>query len=79
MTVMEVNEAMEEAEGEDVIWELKGENDERIARSVGELEEAFAQDDLERARREAVRLRYWMNIKQGLHGWEKGQETVLIH
>ncbi|KAF2099420.1 Co-chaperone Hsc20 [Rhizodiscina lignyota] len=79
MTVMEVNEAMEEADSEDVIHELKGENDVRIEESVGVLEQAFKEDDMETARREAVRLRYWVNIKEGLDAWERGKGTILVH
>lgn len=79
MTVMEVNEAMEEAESEEAIEPLREENERRIGESVGRLERAFAEDDMESARREAVRLRYWINIGEGLHAWERGKGTVLVH
>ena len=31
------------------------------------------------AMQEAVRLRYWINIKESLDGWEKGKPVVLNH
>jgi molecular chaperone HscB len=43
------------------------------------LDEAFRKDDLVKAKEEAVRLRYWVNIKESLDGWEKGKPVVLVH
>ncbi len=77
--VMEVREAIEGAEGEGELEGLKGRNEGRIRESEGCLERAFAGDDVEGARREAVRLRYWVNIKEALDGWEKGKPVVLVH
>ena len=79
MEVMEAREAIEEAESEEevrVLWDV---NEGRIERSVGVLEEAFRRDDVEGAGREAVRLRYWVNIKESLDAWEKGKPVVLVH
>lgn len=79
MDVLEAREAIEEAEEEGDLKGLKEENDRRMAESVRVLEEAFAKDDLERAKKEAVRLRYWVNIAESIHGWEKGKPVVLQH
>lgn len=80
MEVMEAREAVEEAETEDEVRGLKKENDGRVAQSVGVLEEAFRDGDLGRAKREAVRLRYWRNIGESLREWEgKGSAHVLQH
>lgn len=79
MDVLEAREAIEEAEEEGDLKGLREENDERMAESVRILEEAFAKDDLETAKKEAVRLRYWVNIGDSIHGWEKGKPVVLQH
>ncbi|KAF2197796.1 Co-chaperone Hsc20, partial [Delitschia confertaspora ATCC 74209] len=79
MEVMEVRERIEEAESEEEIAELREENEGRIKRSEEVLGEAFEGDDLEGARREAVRLRYWVNVREALREWEPGKEVVLQH
>lgn len=79
MEVMEAREAVEEAESEADVAALRDENDVRIQASVESLDEAFAQSDMDRAEREAVRLRYWMNIAESIHGWEEGKGGGMIH
>lgn len=79
MEVMEVREAIEGAEGQEEVEGLKGVNEGRIKESVRVLEEAFRGDDVAGAKREAVRLRYWMNIKESLDAWEEGKPIVLVH
>ncbi|KPM35623.1 hypothetical protein AK830_g10957 [Neonectria ditissima] len=79
MQVLEAHEEMEIADSEADLQGLLEENDERIAASEQALEHAFQHDDVEAAKHEAVRLRYWVNIKEGLDNWEKGKEVVLEH
>jgi len=79
MEVMEAREAVEEVEDEEGLAAIRAENNRRVAQSVGVLEEAFARNDMETAADEAVRLRYWMNIEESIHGWEKGKGGGLIH
>lgn len=79
MLVLEAREEIEEAEGEHDLDEPRRENDERIAESEEALEEAFKHDDVEAAKREAVKLRYWVNIKESLDNWEQGKHHVLQH
>ena len=80
MEVMEAREAVEDAETEAEVAALKAENEARIQESVRVLDQAFKEDDLERAKRESVRLRYWSNIGESLHEWEgKGSEHTLQH
>ena len=79
MEVLEMRERIEGAESEEEVQGMKEVNEERIAESVGVLEGAFARDDLGAAKEEAVRLRYWVNIRESLHAWERGKPVVLVH
>ncbi|KAI9787383.1 MAG: hypothetical protein M1816_007516 [Peltula sp. TS41687] len=79
LEVLEARELIEEAEEEEELEPLRGYNDERIEVSLKNLDEAFRADDLGKAKEEAVRLRYWMNIRESLENWEKGKPVVLIH
>ena len=79
MEVLEVRETIESAEEEADLEGLKTVNDGRIRESEGVLERYFAEDDIEGAKREVVRLRYWENVRESLEGWEKGKPVVLVH
>ncbi|TVY19956.1 Mitochondrial J-type co-chaperone JAC1 [Lachnellula arida] len=79
MEVLDTREEIEEAEEEGELEGLKKVNDERIAASEKVLDSAFREDDMEGAKGEAVRLRYWVNIKESLDAWEKGKPVVLVH
>lgn len=79
MLVLEAREEIEDAEAEEDLSEPRRVNDERIAASEEALDQAFATDDIEKAKREAVRMRYWVNIKESLDNWEKGKPVVLEH
>ncbi|KAK5628259.1 hypothetical protein RRF57_003974 [Xylaria bambusicola] len=79
MLVLETRETIEEAENEGDLEGLRAENEERIEESVGRLGDMFAKDDLEGAREEVVRLRYWVNIRESIDNWEKGKPVVLEH
>lgn len=72
MTVMEMREAIEGAQEERYLEEVAETNGKLIEESVKSLEEAFGKDDLERARAEVVRLKYWIGVEEGIKGWEKG-------
>lgn len=79
MEVLEAREEIEEVENEEGLVEMRRVNEERIARSEEVLEKAFREDDLEGARGEAVRLRYWVNIRESIDAWERGKPVVLQH
>lgn len=77
--VMEAREGIEEAEAEKELEGPRKVNDGRIKESVEALESLFEKDDLEGAKKESVRLRYWVNIKQCLDEWEPGKPVELHH
>ncbi|KAG9249838.1 Fe-S protein assembly co-chaperone HscB [Emericellopsis atlantica] len=79
MEVLEARESIEEAEAEDDLVDLRTENEERIRNSEEELDRAFGSDDIQAAKEEAVRLRYWVNIQDSLDNWEQGKPVVLEH
>ena len=79
MEILETHEALEDAETEADIDALKIQNSARVEKSIAELERSFAANDIEAAAREAVRLRYWKNIEDGLKNWVAGERVVLQH
>lgn len=66
MEVIEVQEAIEEAGTAEEIEALKKENEMRIARGVEDLSSAFDRGDVEGARKESVKLRFWYSVGDGL-------------
>ncbi|USP76893.1 uncharacterized protein yc1106_04167 [Curvularia clavata] len=79
MEVLEARENIEEAEREEDLEEMRHRNEERIAESTEILDRAFKEDNLDTAKSEAVKLRYWINIKESIENWEKGVPVVLQH
>lgn len=80
MQVLEVQEAIEEAEDEATIGELKVENEARVEECVRSLGEAFDRGDIEGARKQCIRLRFWYSVREGLREWEPGNRNVrLVH
>lgn len=82
MLVMEAQEELENAEGEDgkqVVERLKEENRVRIRETERELGEAFEAGDAEGARDWSVKLKYWKSLESGLDEWEPGKEVRLTH
>lgn len=82
MLVMEAQEELEKASGEDghlVVQRLREENKARIRESEKVLESAFQAGDAERARDESVKLKYWRSLEGGLQDWEPGKEVRLTH
>ena len=81
MQVLELRERVEEAESEEDIEQMKEENETRIANSESVLDDIFKDESrTEEAKSEAIKLRYWVNIRESLDAWEKGKEVPpLVH
>lgn len=77
--VLEARETIEEAQEESELQNLREENEERIKEAEGRLAEMMGREEWEEAKREAVRLRFWMNIKQSIQEWEPGKPVVIVH
>ncbi|RPA83708.1 Co-chaperone Hsc20 [Ascobolus immersus RN42] len=79
LEVFEMQERIEEAEGEEEIEVLREQNEAEIVELVERLEVAFEGDDLEAARRLTVMLRFREGVRQALKDWEPGKEVRLVH
>jgi molecular chaperone HscB len=79
MAVLEAREAIEGADSEDDLREVGEENESRIAECEDGLAAALKEGDVQTATGLAVRLRYWINVRESIQNWEKGKEVVLQH
>jgi len=77
--VLEVREMIESAEGEGEVESLRMENKRKLEGSVKVLGEMCGDGDWDAAKSEAVKLRYWVNIREALRDWEPGKPVVLVH
>lgn len=71
--VMDAHETIERAVHKEEVEGLRAQMEDEIAASERVLGRAFAEGDLEAARREAGRLRYWVNIRGKVRDWEEGR------
>ncbi|KAJ9604574.1 hypothetical protein H2200_010687 [Cladophialophora chaetospira] len=79
LEVMEAQESLEEATSYEDIEKLMQENVPRILGAEELLGKAFAEEDVESAKRECVRLNYWRSLQGALREWEPGKEVRLVH
>ncbi|EPE05948.1 fe-s protein assembly co-chaperone [Ophiostoma piceae UAMH 11346] len=79
MEVMEVREQIEWASREEELEPIRAANDERMAESEAVLAAAFAADDADMARHEAIRLRYWVNVDEALKNWGEAAGVYFDH
>lgn len=78
-TVLEAHDELGAARAEGDLARLRADNAARMAESHEALGRFFAAGDVEGAVREAVRLRYWVNIDESIRGWEAGGDVKLVH
>lgn len=76
LAVMEAREEIESAKSEEELQELRKMNEERLEETVRRLGEAFERGDVEMAKREGVRLRYWRNVRESIDAWEEGGKVM---
>ncbi|KAI9870744.1 MAG: hypothetical protein M1823_008652, partial [Watsoniomyces obsoletus] len=74
LDVMDAQESIEAALSEAEIDTLKTENAARIQETVEKMGRAFENGDVENARRQCIRLKYWRSLQEGLDDWEVGKE-----
>lgn len=73
MAVLEAREAIDAAREEGELEGVRVENEGRVGEAEKKIGEALGRGDVEGARRECVRLRYWLGVREGVEGWEKGK------
>ena len=79
MEVMEVREQIEWASREEELEPIRAANNERMAKSEAVLAGAFAAGDVDTARHEAIRLRYWVNVDEALKNWGEAGGVYFDH
>lgn len=78
--VMEAREEIEDAQSEKELQGLRKENEERLQGSVERLAGLLEEGEWDMARAEAVKLRYWANVKESIEAWKPGEGVPnLIH
>lgn len=79
MEVLEVREEIEEATTDEEVLALREVNETRVRESEGIIATACKEGDWEAVRKESIKLRYWVNIREALENWEPGKPVVLQH
>ncbi|KAK9462617.1 uncharacterized protein V1516DRAFT_670717 [Lipomyces oligophaga] len=79
MEVYEILEAAEECESDEEVEVIAKDINSRISQSEKNIEQAFNSDDLMRAQKETILLRYWINVSNALKEWEPGKPLRMVH
>ncbi|WPK27656.1 hypothetical protein PUMCH_005053 [Australozyma saopauloensis] len=81
MTVLEAHEALEMANRELDLDVVQTENDERIDECEKEIAKLLGSQpiDWDKIIAEAIKLKYWANIANGIKEWEQGKPVLLTH
>lgn len=81
MTVLEAHESMEMAVKESDLNVLQDENDRRIEISEHKIADLLNLPEIQwnKVIIEAIRLKYWANIDNGIKEWEHGKPVLLTH
>ncbi|CUM65597.1 uncharacterized protein PRCAT00003245001 [Priceomyces carsonii] len=81
MLVLEAHESLETATLEEHLDDLKDENDARIVQSENVIDSLLKEPkiDWDTVTMEAIKLKYWVNIQNGIKEWEPGKPVHLTH
>lgn len=81
LTVLEVHEALEMAASEADLEVLEAENESRIQETSDCIETLLQENPIrwEAVVIEAIRMKYWVNIANGIKEWEPGKPVHLTH
>lgn len=81
MTVLEAHEALELATLEADLEHLEQENSAKMLESEQKLEDLLQESPVpwEQFIIETIRLKYWVNIANGIKEWEAGKPVLLTH
>lgn len=82
MLVLDAHESLELAELESDLEDLNTENDERLDESEVSIEDLLTEGteiNWDHVVMEAIKLKYWVNIQNGIKDWEQGKPIHLTH
>lgn len=81
MEVMELQEALAEAEDEVTVQQVQEANQAHMQHVLAELDQAFTDTplDTQRVQALAMQLRYWTNIDKAIREWQPGQRPDMQH
>ncbi|KAI5960603.1 uncharacterized protein KGF55_004496 [Candida pseudojiufengensis] len=81
LQVMEAHEQLELSESEKELENLEIENDERIEESCNKIEKELKKSPInwDELIIDAIKLKYWVNIQNGIKDWEPGKPVHLTH
>lgn len=81
MQVLDAHEALEMAENESDLDDLSSENDIRIEETEKNIDRLLREKEVvwEAVMMEAIRMKYWVNIQNGIKEWEQGKPVHLTH
>ncbi|KNC97743.1 Fe-S protein assembly co-chaperone HscB [Spizellomyces punctatus DAOM BR117] len=79
MEVLDARERLEEAHAQSEIEEIRRENEKRMEETIDQLSQAFRDRDLDAAKRLAIQLQYWVNIKKAAQEWIPGKRIEIHH
>ncbi|KAG5416987.1 hypothetical protein I9W82_004618 [Candida metapsilosis] len=81
LQVMEAHEQLEFAEQEQELDELEEENNDRIKQAEEKIESELKKDPInwDELITDAIKLKYWVNIQNGIKDWEPGKPVHLTH
>lgn len=81
MTVLEAHEALEMAAKESDLDAIQDENDARIEECENKIASLLQSPEIDwqSVIAEAIRLKYWANIANGIKEWEQGKPVLLTH
>lgn len=81
MTVLDAHESLELASSESDLESLLTENDARIEETEANIEKLLTAKPIvwEDVIIEAIRMKYWVNIANGIKEWEPGKPVHLTH
>ncbi|ODV90744.1 hypothetical protein CANCADRAFT_110344 [Tortispora caseinolytica NRRL Y-17796] len=79
MTILDIHEAVEEAQTEKDLEPIITANNDRIKSLISKLTDAFESEDYNTAKDLTVKLRYWKNLERTLREWGPGKPIMFTH
>lgn len=79
MQVLEAREELESASSREDAMAIQDDNQVHLDQTISDLSEAFAKQDYDTAKILAIKLQYWVNIRNAAKDWEPGKRIEIQH